>query len=446
MTSTRVALRRLARFEGWSAMRHRNYRLFFAGQGLSLIGTWMMTVAQSWLVLQLTGDPLLLGIVAAVQWMPVLVLGLFGGLVADALPKRRTMLGTQGFAALLSLTMAILVLTHTVAVWHVLLIAFLLGIRNAVDLPTRQAFSVEMVGRQDVGNAVALNSAMFNGARVIGPAVAGITIGAFGVGIAFLIDAVSYLAVIVALLAMHEEDLHMRPGMERPTTVGAALENLKEGLRYVRHTRNVILPILTVGLVSTFGMNFTVVIPPFVQEVLRGDATAYGFLMAATGVGSIISALGIAFSGRTITFLIGGGGAMLGAALLVLGNSSSMGISLIAMFFAGMGGIAMAATANTLVQLTVPDQLRGRVMSVYTTVFAGSTPFGGLITGAIASGLGAATAILVGGALSLVTGLGAIATIRGKTIHARPTRAVRGASGELIEVGPAGLTRARPRS
>ena len=300
MTPPRLALRRLARFDGWSAMRHRNYRLFFVGQGLSLIGTWMMTVAQSWLVLQLTGDPLLLGIVAAVQWMPVLILGLFGGLVADALPKRRTMLATQGFAALLSLTMSILVLTHTVAVWHVLLIAFLLGIRNAVDLPTRQSFSVEMVGREDVGNAVALNSAMFNGARVIGPAVAGITIGALGIGIAFLIDAISYLAVIFALLAMRDEELHLRPGIERPTTVGAALENLREGLRYVRHTRNVILPILTVGLVSTFGMNFTVVIPPFVQEVLRGDATTYGFLMAATGVGSITSALTIAFSGRTM--------------------------------------------------------------------------------------------------------------------------------------------------
>jgi len=446
MNSTRLALRRLARFDGWSAMRHRNYRLFFAGQGLSLIGTWMMTVAQSWLVLELTGDPLLLGIVAAVQWMPVLVLGLFGGLVADALPKRRTMLGTQGFAALLSLTMSILVLTHTVAVWHVMVIAFLLGLRNAVDLPTRQSFAVEMVGRQDVGNAVALNSAMFNGARVIGPAVAGITIGALGIGVAFLIDAISYLAVIFALLAMRDDDLHTRPGMQRPTTVGAAVENLKEGLRYVRHTRNVILPILTVGLVSTVGMNFTVVIPPFVQEVLRGDATAYGFLMAATGVGSITSALTIAFSGRTMPLVIGLGGATLGLAEVALGSTSVFPIALAAMFLAGIGSIAMAATANTLVQLTVPDHLRGRVMSVYTTVFAGSTPIGGLVTGAVASSLGAATAIVLGGAASIATGAVAMASIRGKTIHARPSRTVTGASGDLVEVGPAGLTRARPRS
>jgi MFS family permease len=445
MTSTRRGLRRLARFEGWSAMRHRNYRLFFAGQGLSLIGTWMMTVAQSWLILQLTGDPLLLGVVAAVQWTPVLVLGLFGGLIADALPKRRTMVVTQGFAAILSLTMAILVISGAIAVWHVIVVAFLLGIRNAVDLPTRQSFAVEMVGREDVGNAVALNSAMFNGARVIGPAVAGITIGAFGVGAAFLIDAFSYLAVIFALLAMRETDLHTRPGIERPTTVGAALGNLREGLGYVRRTRMVLLPILTVGLVSTFGMNFTVVIPPYVQEVLSGDATAYGFLMAATGVGSVISALAIAFSGRTIPVIIGLGGATLGIALIILGGTTAFPIALAAMFLAGVGGISMAATANTLVQLTVPDQLRGRVMSVYTTVFAGSTPFGGLITGAIASGFGAATAIVVGGALSLATGAAAIASIRGRTIYARRGRAVAGAGSEAIDVGAGGLTSVRPR-
>jgi MFS family permease len=445
MTSPRPTLRRLARFEGWSAMRHRNYRLFFAGQGLSLIGTWMMTVAQSWLILQLTGDPLLLGVVAAVQWTPVLVLGLFGGLIADALPKRRTMLATQGFAALLSLTMAILVFTGAIAVWHVIVIAFLLGIRNAFDLPARQAFAVEMVGRDDVGNAVALNSAMFNGARVIGPAVAGITIGAVGVAAAFFIDAISYLAVIGALLAMREPDLHTRPGIGRPTTVGAALDHLVEGLSYVRRTKAVLLSILTVGLVSTFGMNFTVVIPPFVQEVLHGDATTYGFLMAATGVGSITSALTIAFSGRTMPLVIGLGGTILGLGLLVLGGTNTFSIALVAMFAAGVGGIAMAATANTLVQLAVPDQLRGRVMSVYTTVFAGSTPFGGLITGAIASGLGAATAITVGGALSVATGIGAIATIRGKTIYARRSRVARGAGSDAIEVGPAGLTSIRPR-
>ena len=293
------------RFQGWRALRHRNYRLFFAGQGTSLIGTWMMTVAQSWLVLQLTGDPLVLGVVAAVQFTPVLVLGLFGGVIADSLPKRRTLVMTQGFAMVLGLIMSALVLTNTVQVWHVMVIAFLLGCRNAIDMPTRQAFAVEMVGREDIGNAVALNSAMFNGARVIGPAVAGITIGAFGVGPAFLIDC----ALVPGGHPRPARDARARTAHasgDRAAGVGhGRLRHLREGLGYVRRTKVVLIATLVIGLVSTFGMNFTVVIPPLTQFVLHSDATGYGFLMAATGVGSILSALTIAFSGRTTPLVIG---------------------------------------------------------------------------------------------------------------------------------------------
>lgn len=417
MTIGRPTLDGFMRYQGWRALRHRNYRLFFAGQLTSLIGTWMMTVAQSWLVLQLTGDPFDLGVVAAVQFLPVLVFGLFGGVIADSLPKRRTLVATQGFASVLSFVMFLLVFTHTVQVWHVLVIAFLLGCRNAIDMPTRQAFAVEMVGREDIGNAVALNSAMFNGARVIGPAVAGLTIGAFGVGPAFLIDALSYLAVIVALLVMREPDLHTRPGIARPQSTSAAVENLREGLSYVRRTKVVLIATVVIGLVSTFGMNFTVVIPPLTQMVLHSDATGYGFLMAATGVGSIISALTIAFSGRTTPLVIGLGAVMLGVAEVVMSVSGSFPVALVCMFFAGVGGIGMAATANTVIQLNVPDHLRGRVLSVYTTVFAGSTPVGGLVTGAIASSFGAALAIGLGGAASLLTGLGALAWLRGRTMR-----------------------------
>jgi MFS family permease len=404
-------------FNGWRALRHRNYRLFYGGQLVSLIGTWMMTVAQSWLVLQLTHDPFVLGVVAAAQFLPVLVLGLFGGLIADSLPKRRTLVATQAFAMILGLVMSALVLTHTVQVWHVLVVAFLLGCRNAVDMPTRQAFVVEMVGREDISNAVALNSAMFNGARVIGPAVAGLTIGLFDVGPAFLIDALSYLAVIVALLAMREPELDTRPGIERPESIGAVVHSLREGLGYVRRTRVVLVATLVIGLVSTFGMNFTVVIPPLVETVLHSDATGYGFLMAAMGVGSMISALTIAFSGRTTPLIIGIGAAMLGVAEIALGFTASFPGALALMFIAGVGGIGMAATANTVIQLNVPDVLRGRVMSVYTTVFAGSTPVGGLLTGAIASSFGAAVAIGLGGVASLLTGLGAMTFLRGRTMR-----------------------------
>jgi MFS family permease len=399
---------------GARAFRHRNYRLFFTGQLISLVGTWMMTVAQSWLILQLTGDPLLLGAVAAAQFGPVLILGLFGGLIADALPKRRTLIATQVWPLILGLVMSALVFTNTVQVWHVLVIAFLLGCRNAVDMPTRQAFVVEMVGRQDVGNAVAFNSAMFNAARVLGPAVGGITIGVLGVGPAFLADALSYLAVIAAYLMMRESELHTRPGIERPDSVDAVLDNLKEGINYVRRTPLVLAAISVVALVSTFGMNFTVVIPPYAQGVLHTDAAGYGFLMSMVGLGSVLSALTIAFTGRTTPIVIAVGAITLGVGEIALAASSSYVISLVAMFFVGVGGISMAATANTVVQLSVPDRLRGRVMSVYTTVFAGSTPVGGLVTGAIASSAGVPFAIGLGAVLSLLTGILSLSWLRGR--------------------------------
>jgi MFS family permease len=291
---------------------------------------------------------------------------------------------------------------------------------SALDVPTRQSFLIEMVGTPDLHSAIALNSSLFNGARVIGPAVAGITIGAFGVAPAFLLDAISYLAVIVALLQMREADLHTRPGIARPQSVSAVVENLREGLVYVRRTKVVLVATVVIGLVSTFGMNFTVVIPPLTQMVLHSDATGYGFLMAATGVGSIISALTIAFSGRTTPIIIGMGALLLGAAEVIMSVTGSFPIALLCMFFAGVGGIGMAATANTVIQLNVPDQLRGRVLSVYTTVFAGSTPIGGLVTGAIASTFGAAVAIGLGGAASLATGVGAIAWLRGRPMRPLP--------------------------
>jgi MFS family permease len=397
---------------GARAFRHRNYRLWFGGQLVSLVGTWMQSVAQGWLILQLTGDPFLLGAVAAAQWIPVMILGVFGGLVTDALPKRRTLVVTQAIKMGLSFAMFALVFTGTVQVWHVMILAFLGGLTNVVDMPTRQAFSVEMVGREDVGNAVALNSAMFNAARILGPAAAGLAIGAFDISTAFLIDAVSFLAVLVALLAMREADLRLVPPMARPTSVSGVVENLREGLVYVRRTPLVLLSVLVVGLVSTFGMNFQVVIPPLTEELLHSNATGYGFLMAASGVGSLVAALFIAFSGRSRVMLIAGGALLLGFAEIALGLSSAMWVSLALMFFVGLGAISMAATANTTIQLAVPDQLRGRTMAVYTTVFAGSTPIGGLLMGFVASRFGVAESMVLGGVLCAVIGAAAFAWIR----------------------------------
>jgi MFS family permease len=397
---------------GARALRHRNYRLFFGGQLISLVGTWMQTVAQGWLILQLTGDAFLLGVVAALQWLPVMFLGLFGGIIADALPKRRTLIVTQAAKMTLSFTMFALVASGVVEVWQVAVLAFLGGLTNVVDMPTRQAFAVEMVGREDIGNAVALNSAMFNSARILGPAVAGLTIGAFDISIAFFVDAISFLAVLIALLAMRESELRPAPPMARPTSAGEVLTGLREGLSYVRRTPLVLLAVLVIGLVSTFGMNFPVVIPPFTEQVLHSDATGYGFLMAASGLGSLVAALYIAFSPRSRTMLIAGGAILVGVAEIALATAHLFSASLALMFLIGLGAIAMAATANTTIQLAVPDRLRGRTMAVYTTVFAGSTPIGGLLMGWIASRFGVAESLAAGGIACAVIGLAAFVWLR----------------------------------
>ncbi len=425
---------------GSRAFAHRNYRLFFAGQGVSLVGTWMQTVAQAWLVLQLTGDPFWLGVLSAVQFLPVMILGLFGGLIADALPKRKTLIVTQTIQMLLAFALFALSVTDVVQVWQILILATLLGVTNAVDMPTRQSFAVEMVGREDVPNAVALNSAMFNGARIVGPAVAGIAIGIFGIPIAFLLNGLSFLAVIVAYAVMRDEDLRSPARYNRPSTVQAVGQTLAEGLRYVRRKEMLLLPIVIVGLASTFGMNFGVVVPALADSVLHLDATGFGFLMAATGIGSLAAALLIAFSGRPRPAVIGLGSIVLGGALLAAGLIHAFVPALLAMGMVGFGAIGMAATANTTIQLNVADELRGRVMSVYTTVFAGSTPVGGLLVGWLASRFSVDVSLLVSGALCIVTGLGGVIWLQ--RIRARGTVLIPardGASSQLAD----GATAAR---
>lgn len=427
---------------GLSAFGHRNYRLFFGGQLISLIGTWMTAVAQSWLILQLTGNPFDLGLLTVAQFGPVLVLGLFGGLIADGLPKRRTLYVTQTVAMGVSFALFLLTVTGAVQVWEVFALAAIMGVRNAVDMPTRQAFAVEMVGREDVSNAVALNSAMFNGARIIGPALAGLAIGAFGVPIAFLIDAISFLAVLAGLFLMREADLRPAPRFDRPTSATEVFSNLAEGLHYVRRTGIVLLAVVVIGVVATFGINFSILIPPLADDVLHVGASGYGFLMAASGLGSLVAALAIAFGGtRAVRMLIGA--AVLGVAEVLIGAITSYPADLILMFAAGAGAITMMATANTVIQLEVPDELRGRVMSVYLTVFAGTSPIGGLLFGAIAANAGAKEAIWIGGAVSFVAAIVGYVWYRrlprgvatANTMRSRPAVSV-SASRVLDQAGP----------
>jgi MFS family permease len=346
-------------------------------------------------------------VVASAQFLPVMIFGLFAGILADVLPKRQTLIAVQATMMILAVILTILTATAVVQVWMILVLAVLLGCANAVDMPVRQAFAIEMVGPRDIGNAVAINSAMFNGARVVGPAVAGLTIGAFGIAPAFAINAVSFLAVIIGLTLMRDDELHLARLVPRPRSAGAVVENLREGLAFVRHTPIVLLAVTTVGLVATFGMNFQVVIPPLAQDALGSDASGYGFLMAASGIGALGAAVALVLSGRPRTGRIVGGAILLGVASILLAMSTSFPVSLLLMVPIGAGGITMAATANATIQLAVPDGLRGRVMSVYTTVFSASMPIGGLLMGALASTVGILEAIAIGGVLSLVSGLGA---------------------------------------
>ena len=397
---------------GSRAFTHRNYQLFFGGQAISLVGTWMQTVAQAWLVLQLTSDPIWLGLLSALQFLPVMILGLFGGLIADALPKRKTLIVTQVVQMLLAFVLFGLSVSGVVQVWEILVLATLLGVTNAVDMPTRQSFVVEMVGREDIANAVALNSAMFNGARIVGPAIAGITIGLFSISSAFLINGLSFLAVIVAYLAMRDDDLRSPAHYNRPGTVAEVRQTLGEGLRYVRRTEIVLMTTVLVGVVSTFGMNFGVMIPALAYDVLHTDAMGFGFLMAASGTGAMAAALLIAFSGRQRRVFIPAGAVLLGIGLVLGATIHVFLLAIPAMVVVGFGAVGMAATANTTIQLAVPDELRGRVISVYTTVFVGSTPVGGLIVAFIASRFGVDVSLAVGGFACVVTGVLGFAWLR----------------------------------
>jgi MFS family permease len=393
---------------GWRGpFRHRNYRLFWGGQLVSLAGTWMQSIAQAWLITELTPDPVWLGVVAAAQFTPVLILGLFGGVIADVLPKRQMLIATQAALMGLAALQALLVATGAMTIPLLMLLAVALGSVNAIDMPVRQSFFSEMVPVDEVGRAVAFNSAMFNGARVIGPAIGGVLIGVIGVAGCFAVNALSFLAVLIALLLMREVELHPAPRGARPRSVRAVATSLAEGLRYVRNTPIVALCVFVIGVISGVAMNFNVIIPPLARLTLQIGAPGLGALMAAVGFGSLAGALTVAALREPRRSMIVIGGALLGAFSVAAGAAASSTGSLavpltaLALFGAGFGAISMAATANASIQTTTPPVLRGRVMSVYTTVFAGSTPIGGLATGAVVAALGATGALGVAGALAV---------------------------------------------
>jgi MFS family permease len=375
------------------ALRHRNYQLFFGGQLISLIGTWMQVVAQSWLVYRLTGSAVLLGFVGFSSQIPVFLLASVGGSVADRYNRHRIIITTQTTAMVLAFVLAGLTLTGLIQVWHIFVLAASLGTVNAFDIPTRQAFVVDMVGRDDLINAIALNSSMINGARMVGPAVAGVLVASVGEGWCFLANAVSYLAVIAGLLLM---------SMTVPTRVplpGSALASIVAGFRYVRHTRPIRALLLLLGLVSLMGMPYAVLMPIFADRILHGGPRGLGLLMGASGLGALTGALalatrqGIRGLGRWVALAATG----FGVSLILFSLSHWFWLSAALLLPAGFCLMIEMASSNTLIQSLVPDELRGRVMAVYSMMFMGMAPFGSLLAGALANRLGAPPTVALGG-------------------------------------------------
>ena len=382
------------------ALKHRNFQLFFSGQLISVTGTWMQTVAQSWLVYQLTGSSLLLGSVGFASQIPVFLMAPVGGMVADRVNRHRVVIATQVASMVLALVLAALTLTHTVKVWHIFVLAALLGVVNAFDIPARQSFLVDMVGRDDLMNAIALNSSMFNGARVVGPAIAGILVAKIGEGWCFFVNGVSYIAVIIGLMLM-KVDCPPR------STSNSPLDDIVEGFRWVSQTGPIRALLLLLGVVSLVGMPYAVLMPLFADRILHGGARGLGILMGFTGIGALLGALtlavrtGVKGLGRLVSICCAG----FGVSLIAFAFSRHFWLSGALLVPVGFFIMLQMACSNTLIQAMVPDALRGRVMALYSMMFMGMAPFGALLGGAMADRLGAPITVATGGLASILAAI-----------------------------------------
>jgi MFS family permease len=386
----------------WRALRHRNFRLFFAGQSISVIGTWMTRVATSWLVYRLTHSALLLGVVGFAGQIVSFALGPLAGVWVERLDRRRLLVWTQAAAAVQSLALAALTLARVITLWEIVVLCALQGLINAFDMPGRQSFLVQMVeDRNDLSNAIAINSSMANGARLIGPAIAGLVIAAFGEGWCFLIDGVSYFAVIASLLLMRIEPAEIR-GL-----AGGMLAQMREGWDYVRTFRPIRTILLLFMLLSLMGYPYIVLLPVFAGQVLHGGAATLGWLTGASGVGALVSGLSLAARKSVLGLprMLQIATAILGGALMLFGLSHTLWLSLALLVLIGFGLMQSAAISNTIVQSLVPDDKRARVMSYYTTAFFGAAPFGCLLAGLLAHRIGAPHTVILTGAFSVAGSL-----------------------------------------
>jgi len=410
------------------SLKHRNFRLFFGGQLISLVGTWMQTIAEAWLIYRLTGSSVLLGLLGFVGQIPIFLLSPIGGLAADRWPRQRVVITTQVASMLLGFTLAALTLTGRIRVWEIIMLATLLGVVNAFDVPARQSFLIEMVGREDLLNAIALNSSMFNGARVAGPAVAGLLVARIGEGWCFFVNGVSYIAVLAGLLMMRIENSLVAHDGSSP------IEKLREGFRFVRHARPIRTLLILLGVVSFMALPFSVLMPIFADRILHGGASAYGNLMGAVGLGAMFGALSLAMRqelrglGKIVAYSAIG----LGASLTLFGASRWFWASFVALTLAGLTMMMQFTSINTLIQAMVPDQLRGRVMSLYSMMFLGMAPLGSLVAGALADRIGAPVTVALGGLASLAGGI----------VFARKWPSLRGPARELVAAQ--GMMRPQP--
>jgi MFS family permease len=379
----------------WRALNHRNYKLFFSGQTISLIGTWMTRIATSWLVYRLTSSAFLLGVVGFAGQIPSFVLAPFAGVLVDRWNRHKLLIATQILALLQSLALAILTLTGLINIWHVVLLSVFQGLINAFDMPARQAFVVEMVEkREDLANAIALNSSMVNAARLLGPSIGGVIIAAVGEGWCFMLDAISYLAVIASLLAMK-----IIPRMTKRTGNANVLQQLREGWWYAFKFAPIRNVLLLLAIVSLVGIPYTVLMPVFANEILHGGPNTLGLLMAASGVGALAGAMFLAARksvlglGKYIPLMAGA----FGAGLMAFSFSRALWLSFVLMIVTGLGFMVQMAASNTVLQTIVEEDKRGRVMSFYTMAFMGTTPFGSLLAGSVAEKIGAPYTLFFGG-------------------------------------------------
>lgn len=382
------------------SLSNRNYRLFITGQVVSLSGTWMQSIAQAWLVLRLTGSGTALGLVIALQFLPVLLFGPFGGVIADRFPKRHLLIVTQGFALAQAATLGILVVTGAVQLWMVYAMAALFGTVTAIDNPARQTFVLEMVGPANLTNAVTLNSVVVNVARVVGPAIAGFLIAVVGIGICFLFNAASYVAVIVALTMMRTEDLNPSPTQAR------AKGQLRAGLAYVRATPPLLVPLVMMAIIGTLSYEFSVILPLVAERTFGGGAATFATLTSAMGIGAVVGGLATAGRARepSDTALVRAAAAF-GVVILAAAVAPVLWVEVAVLVLVGAASINVLATGNTTLQLRSAPEMRGRVMALWAVAFLGTTPVGGPIIGFIGEHAGPRFGLGVGGAAALVAAL-----------------------------------------